>query len=100
MQSDSNLSFSSNLVEITPDVLPKRENKPRAFFQSPYMNKFGSSDVVDANKRKVIFNVNLVPKKKVKGLYPFPNDFLEEPDFNEMCAYDSWFEQGLKINNK
>ena len=64
------------------------------------MNEFRSSDVASVDKRNVTFKVNLVPKKEVKGLYSFPNDFLTEPNFNEMCAYDSYFEQGLKINNK
>ncbi|PON86710.1 hypothetical protein TorRG33x02_175420 [Trema orientale] len=81
------------LVEFTLAV-SKREPKPGVQSKSPYINVFGSSEPVQEPKKKCDV------KKKVKGLYPFKIDLLDEVVSNVDTKFNGWFEKGFKPDNK
>ena len=39
----------------------------------------------------------IVSKRKVKGLYPFLDNFTITPTFLDIRRFDTWFEEGLSL---
>uniref|UniRef100_A0A803PYA7 Uncharacterized protein n=1 Tax=Cannabis sativa TaxID=3483 RepID=A0A803PYA7_CANSA len=62
--------------------LEKREPKPSAIFQSPFVTDFGSSEPVPVGKRK---NLEIV-----KGIIPFRKEIGKNATTEETQAYNDW----------
>ncbi|KAF4391202.1 hypothetical protein G4B88_016512 [Cannabis sativa] len=72
--------------------LEKREPKPSAIFQSPFVTDFGSSEPVPVGKRK---NLEIV-----KGIIPFRKEIGKNATTEETQAYNDWYFEGYKPNTK
>uniref|UniRef100_A0A803Q854 Ubiquitin-like protease family profile domain-containing protein n=1 Tax=Cannabis sativa TaxID=3483 RepID=A0A803Q854_CANSA len=74
--------------------LEKREPKPSAIFQSPFVTDFGSLEHVPAVKRKK----NTL--EIVKGTIPFHKENGKNATTEETHAYNDWDFEGYKPNTK
>ncbi|KAF4368209.1 hypothetical protein F8388_022842 [Cannabis sativa] len=76
-------------IKVCESRRSKRAHKPSVALQSPYRNDFGSSG---SNEKK--------KKKNVKGLYPFTSGLFDHLHELQQKAFDEWFRDGFKDENK
>lgn len=71
--------------DVTPDIPLKRQKKPAALLQSPWVNEYDSTS---GTKKRI-----------VKGTFAFRVG-LGPPMGNDVDAFELWFAKGLNKKNK